>query len=427
MVASQWVNIYPLSKCIREPHIVELLEAASVSLDHPLNFMIGGWAKNHKNNFCDLKLQSVDEAKMFVEKFNGFEMEKNEGRKLTVKMWHQKMKKEFSQKEIKEIENSKWLRITNLKHTISEKQLADHIRKETTITPKSVEIRRRLRSNYPSFALAQIGKLKDTKNVMRKFQMSSLEGQKMWIQQCRENTSRNEYLKGCTKTVRLGHLPLDTDGTSEIQKLCEKHGKVTFVKLFKDNQGYLQRTAAVEMSSFEEAEAVFDALHETEINGCTITTRYGRYPNSNCLFLTGLPKSATKPDISDLVKEAVDERPLFIHINPPNRKYSDIGANVTFSDHKFVVQCFMKLNGKEIQEKHHQIKRKPDECKRIRTIQKIKDGQNGESLSECDGTEDSGSFEEIFQNQKSAKIDQFGPSFERWKQNGICLRGVEIA
>ena len=104
--------------------------------------------------------------------------------------------------------------------------------------------------------------------------MSSLEGQKMWIKQCGENSSRNEHLKGHTKKLYLRHLPLDIDGTSEIQELCEEHGEVTFVMLMRDKEGYFQRSAKVEMSSVEEADAVFDALHETEIDGCTITTNY---------------------------------------------------------------------------------------------------------------------------------------------------------
>ena len=71
---------------------MELLEAASVSLDHPLQLVIV-CSNDRKNNYCTLKLQSVDEAKKFVEKLNGFEMKNNEGRELSVKMLQKK--KEF--------------------------------------------------------------------------------------------------------------------------------------------------------------------------------------------------------------------------------------------------------------------------------------------------------------------------------------------
>merc|ERR1719295_1646193 len=237
-------------------------------------------------------------------------------------------KKEFSEEEIKELEKSKRLKITNLKHGISDKQLTDHIRKETEITPKSVEIHRHSEGQYPSFAFVQMEKKKHTKKAMEKLQMTSFQGQKMWIRHCRD-TVRNEHLKGCTSAVCLEHLPLETNETSDIQKikkLCAKHGKVKFVKLHKRN-GYFGRSANVIMSKCEEADAVFDALHETEIGGCTITTRFiSENANSNCLSITGLPKTVTKPDICELVKEAVDERPLCIRINPPNDKFSNSTA-----------------------------------------------------------------------------------------------------
>ena len=125
-VSSQWVHIYPLSLKISHPHIMELLESASVELEHPLKFIIR--TKGKGGHECLFKLKSVNAAKQFVEKFDGFKMEQNEGRKLKVGMLQKDQW--FTRKKIKKLQQSVWLKITNLDHYISEKKLAEYIRKK---------------------------------------------------------------------------------------------------------------------------------------------------------------------------------------------------------------------------------------------------------------------------------------------------------
>merc|ERR1712083_518705 len=120
----------------------------------------------------------------------------------------------------------------------------------------------------------QMENLKDGKAVMKKLQMSSLKGQKMWIQQCRGvNNERNEDSKGMDKEVIVRNLPLDIQEKT-LRKLCAEHGNVERVHIAKDKNGYPQRLAFVQMSTVEEADAVFDALHESKVGGCSMMTAF---------------------------------------------------------------------------------------------------------------------------------------------------------
>ena len=163
-------------------------------------------------------------------------MERNKERELQVRMMPGLKGK--SREEISRLENSQLLKITNLKHGITEEQIADHIEKHPNVTARFVEVRRHFQRHVPSFALVEIGGLENTKRVINTLQMSLLEGQKMWIQQheglCIE---RNTNFKGHTTNMLLRHLPFDIDGTSKIKKLSAVYGKVASVKLLTDELG----------------------------------------------------------------------------------------------------------------------------------------------------------------------------------------------
>jgi len=253
-------------------------------------------------------------------------------------------KLELTVERIKYIEESKWLRISNLKDGISENELAKYIRKESKLNPESVEIEQ---TSSP-FAFVQMETSNDAQNVVRKLQMSSLKGQKMWIQQCRPlRFFRNEHFRGIHKRLFLCRLPQDVEA-AEITKMCGEHGDVKKVKVAAEELGYSQRRALVVMSTAEEAAAVFDALHQEEVRGCTITTAFKtKCPNTNSVFIGWFPESVGKVDVYKFVKQAVNERPLSVDMFS-SRKDSEKAAFVVFSNNDLVVRCIAKLNGKKL-------------------------------------------------------------------------------
>jgi len=147
------------------------------------------------------------------------------------------------------------------------------------------------------------------------------------------------------------HLPLDMNDPSEIAKMCSKYGKVDNVILLRDPLGYFRRTANVEMSSDEEADALFDGLHEKEINGCTITTAYYRNEDKKtcyerlCIF--GVPESVSREDICKFVKQGEDERPVHVQMTRIGNQKSKMMAEVAFSKRGMAFRCLMKLKRKQ--------------------------------------------------------------------------------
>ena len=170
--------------------------------------------------------------------------------------------------------SSPCLKISNLSPRVSEKQLTEFIRKKSKKSPQSVDIRRHLLRDFPTFAVVQMETVKEAEMVIKKLQMSSLEGQKMWIEKFRgPNSDRCEHLKGCHKSVCLRNLPLDFEGW-EVRKLCAEHGDVESVEKADSHEGYALREARVHMDTVEGADAVFEALNQSQVNGRTITTAY---------------------------------------------------------------------------------------------------------------------------------------------------------
>merc|ERR1712003_597438 len=88
-------------------------------------------------NICGFKLKSADDAKAFVEKFNGLEMENNAG-KVTVVVHDVKSRSLL--RSMSAIQSVK-IKITNLVHRVTEKQLTHHIVSNCKLSPKLVDIR----------------------------------------------------------------------------------------------------------------------------------------------------------------------------------------------------------------------------------------------------------------------------------------------
>merc|ERR1719228_2536359 len=105
------------------------------------------------------------------------------------------------------------------------------------------------------------------------------------------------------------------------------------------------------MSSNEEADALFDGLHEKEINGCTITTGYDHYKKKvtryEWLCIFGVPESVSREDICKFVKQGEDERPVHVQMTRIGKQKSKMMAKVAFPKRGMAFRCLMKLKGKQ--------------------------------------------------------------------------------
>jgi len=107
----------------------------------------------------------------------------------------------------------------------------------------------------------------------------------------------------------------------------------------------------VEMSSNEQADALFDGLHEKKVNGCTITTAYYRNEDKKtcherlCIF--GVPESVSREDICKFVKQGADKRPVDVRMTRIGKQKSKMMAKVAFPKRGMAFRCLIKLKGKQ--------------------------------------------------------------------------------
>lgn len=268
---SQWVDIHPISRVVREPHIMKMIQSASVKLADPSKLIIG--SKLNNDNRCCFKLSSVEEAKKFVRKFNGKLMdEKGKDGAITKKM-SVKVMVDFKD-EIPDFEDSHWLRISNLNPEVSEKQLAQLIQKKMKKKPKFLAIYPHSKEDFPSLAIVQMNSAGDAQKAMKQLSMTDVKGQAIWVRKTRgRHYPRNQSLKGKTSGVIIDNLPAGMDG-EEIRTQCSNHGTVQSVRMMKDKHGYSMRSAFVLMSNEKGAATVFTKLHQQEVQGCTTKTRF---------------------------------------------------------------------------------------------------------------------------------------------------------
>lgn len=325
---------------------MELLQSASLSLSHPSNLFIAATKKDKDSYFCHLKLQSVDEAKAFIKKFNGKRIDGNKKLNLSIEMF-EKIDTLYREDLAKTLEDSTWLKITNLKPDTTDKALTQYIKKQTKVTPKCVYVQKWEMGSLPSYARVQIGNAKDTRKVMKQLQMSSFKGQKIWISQTEspKEKHRSEELRGINKKVFICNVPLSWNKPNEVEALCEKYGSVLKVEYLKNKDGYLNRIVLVNMSTVQEAGAVFDKLHGKKIDDCTLLTSFYTGLLSNCVWIYGFDRSVTSANIYEFVKGATNEVPLRIQIQDVGRARA---ATVAFSNIKTVQECLEKLDKTEL-------------------------------------------------------------------------------
>merc|ERR1719193_2073009 len=156
------------------------------------------------------------------------------------------------------LEQTQWLKITNLDSKVSEKQLKEHILNKSKQNPKFLEIYPHSKGSKAPFAIVQMNTHKDAEKAINGLRSTKLGGKKMTTQSHRGNHHyRGEFKKGSTNEVIVCHLPMNMK-ESEIRKMCSEYGTVKAVKINMNKKGYSSRSAFVTMSSNQEASSLFD-------------------------------------------------------------------------------------------------------------------------------------------------------------------------
>jgi len=279
------VRIGPLSKTVNEPHIMELLQSGGFELKDPEQiFCQMKWKRSHRSNrkvkYISILLSSEHEAREFVDKFNGKEWKHNEGT-ITVETLRRFPERRSS--------NTKWLKITNLKHTVSEKQLAEHIRKFSKLDPKFLDVRPSAESTSPSFAFVQMKTPEDAQKTVDSLRMQEIAGQKVWawtlqmrvpphfeeMMQSNADIDRNVHCKGRTPTFWLYNLHYSVE-EEEVRNLCKEYGAVKSVSFQKDPDGLEMFFARVEMENAKSAGYAFDKLNGKRVREMVFVTTFAQ-------------------------------------------------------------------------------------------------------------------------------------------------------
>merc|ERR1712157_108797 len=109
-------------------------------------------------------------------------------------------------------------------------QLMNHIRKKSKKIPKSVQVRYQ-KYWHSAMAFVEMKSSKEAQIVMNKAQMSTLDGQQIWIQQHPDvSRPRNEHLKGLGQVVRVTNVPLswmeserESGSKHPLTQICEEY------------------------------------------------------------------------------------------------------------------------------------------------------------------------------------------------------------
>jgi len=262
------VSINKLSESITIPHILKWLKSQSINLDGPQDISMRSEItrrrsklKAHRvNKTCFVNLKSEGDANKFVKKFNGKEVQIGECKD---QLHVSKTKiSETESADMKRQKGFKWLKVTNLNPKTNAEELKNHIQKSSKISPENVHVRR---SGATLMAFVQMKSPKDAQTAVKKTQMSTLKGNQIWSEQV-EGESRHLELKEKSKgNVVIRNLPNEFNKSQKmIKEMCEKHGKVVKAIKLCDREVYFGPALRVQMSTIEEAQKVFEALHGYE-------------------------------------------------------------------------------------------------------------------------------------------------------------------
>merc|ERR1712157_91703 len=135
----------------------------------------------------------------------------------------------FSPENMKRIEGYHWLKVINLPSNVMEEQLMNHIRKNSKKIPKSIKVH--YLKGHSAMAFVEMKSSKEAQIVMNKAQMSTLDGQQIWIQQHPDvSDPRNEHLKGLDQVVRVTNVPLswmeserESGSKHPLTQICEEY------------------------------------------------------------------------------------------------------------------------------------------------------------------------------------------------------------
>jgi len=272
-----WVKIEELLKPVTIPDILKWLKSQSIDLDGPQDIAIStevnrqrvkskkrfNTVRHEVRKTCFVKLKSANDANKFVKKFNEKKVNIGECKDLKLGVSTTKMPSSLSANK-KRQKGFKWLKVTNLNPQVDAEELKKHIQKLSKVSPENVHVRH-CSDATSSMAFVQMKSPNDAQTAAKKTQMSTLKGNQIWAEQV-EGELRHLELKEKSKgNVVIRNLPAEFNKSqAKIKAMCEKHGKVVKAIKLCDREVYFGPALRVQMSTIEEAQKVFEALHGYE-------------------------------------------------------------------------------------------------------------------------------------------------------------------
>ena len=361
---------------------MQMIKVISVKLDQPHRFTLKhSTSTQSTESYCRFKLESISDAKKFVDKFHGMKW-KSERLKLNIQMIGIN---EIEEEKEEDLSQSRWLKIINLHPKVLYLDLSAHIIEQSGLKPKYIDISCHSQHGRPSFDFLQMESSDAANTVIEKAQMSSFRGfqnEKLWIQHCSplnlESPPRNEHLRG-QKVVILRNLSVNIK-EKDIRSMCAHFAHqmhrdtairltrtvdddpVESIKFITDDEGYRTGGAKVVMTDHFGAAAIFDRCHGEKRKGSEITTHLeSLYPNTNSLTIEWLHQKCSRVEVAKFIKQALEEYPdepvqiEFVNrILGENEVSHDLesrakAAKIIFSKPDLVTLCLRKLQHQDFQ------------------------------------------------------------------------------
>merc|ERR1712079_266646 len=168
------IVINGLRQNIEIPHIIKMLKSESLELEHPAKCVITK-TQGSRGKKSYLQLKSVEDAQIFIDKFDGQKTELSDG-KIEVEMI--RSHDAFHPATVKLRERYHWLKVTNLPFNTTDEKLMNHIRKKSKNIPKSVQVRYHT-DGHSAMAFMEMKSSKEAQIVIKKALMSTLDGQQI--------------------------------------------------------------------------------------------------------------------------------------------------------------------------------------------------------------------------------------------------------
>eukprot|EP01084_Bolivina_argentea_P271672 462332_1 len=171
-----------------------------------------------------------------------------------------------------------WIKLTNLKKSVSEQTLLGHIQKHGSIKnkPKNILLfQHPTKANYAGYAFVACANTSDATQCVENLRNTTLKGQAVWCtwRHPRKDLDRKSDLAGKTRQLILGNVHY-TLQQNDIMEMCAKYGQVEHVQMWQDKVGYPIGSASITMKTNEDATKVFEGLQGQKEKNLKVITAY---------------------------------------------------------------------------------------------------------------------------------------------------------